>query len=465
MIRQVAGYMQKTGMLQRGTRWLVGVSGGVDSVVLLDILYRLMKEERLLDGLVVAHLHHQLRGETADGDMAYVEDLARRYGLPFVARRQDVARLARQWGMSIEEAGRECRYRFFAQSAEEHGCSVIAVAHHADDQVETMLMRLLRGSGVKGLAGMKPLRRLGNRWVARPLLPFSKQEILRYASQRQLHYREDESNWSDQYLRNRIRLQLLPLMEKDNPRVRQALFALAQEMRQVEDYLEQEARQHLSILRQDGDVWYFSVDDFLNIPLALQGRVLKLILEYLIPRRAIARVHVDDLLKLIKEAGPSAELHLPDGIRVHKSYHFIFFAKGKKAQPIAIGEHPLSEEMPVALPAIRQQIRVFRTEQPPEKPPGLAWAVFDAEPFPLDKAVVRSRRAGDRMLLPGVKGRKKVKDILIDAKVPKRMRDQLPLVAVEDQVLWIPGVRQSRLYQPGEHTRQYLVVVLEQMHT
>src|SRR5690606_7110870 len=219
-----------------GDRIVVAVSGGPDSVALLHVLTRLKDQESL--DLVVAHLNHRLRGRSADEDAAFVGSLAERWGLPAVVEEADVARMARQRGVGIQEAAREARYAFFSRVAEAWGAARIALAHHADDQVETVLFRLIRGTGTRGLAGIPPVRGP----IIRPLIDVSREDIVAYCRRHRLPYRTDPSNRDMRYRRNRIRWELIPLLEERyNPRVREAIVRMARILRDEDDFLDRYA--------------------------------------------------------------------------------------------------------------------------------------------------------------------------------------------------------------------------------
>jgi len=241
LLRRVRRTLVERKLLGSGDSVVVAVSGGPDSVALLYLLQALADEAGLV--LQAAHLNHMLRGEESDRDAELAAEHARALGLPFVAERADVRRIARQQHLSIEHAARICRYRFLYQVAAEHQ-SKIALGHTADDQAEEVLLRLLRGSGRKGLGGMAFSREQA---VIRPLLDCRKEQILRYLEQHRIRYRLDGSNTDRQYLRNRVRLDLLPLLEKEfNPAVRRSLLQtaaiLADEDRLLADLAEEAAQ-------------------------------------------------------------------------------------------------------------------------------------------------------------------------------------------------------------------------------
>ena len=215
---------------------LCAVSGGMDSVVLLHLLSTLQKKRGFT--LAVAHVDHQIRGEAAGRDAAFVESLAAAGGLPFYLGRKDVPQLAAQSGLSLEDAGRQARYAFFFQTAAWHGYDTLALAHHADDQTETILFRLLRGAAARGLSGMAAERSEQGLRIVRPLLSAARAEILAYAREHRLIFQEDETNQDTAYTRNKLRLEVLPLLAEINPNYQEGLCRTAEILRGDDDYLE-----------------------------------------------------------------------------------------------------------------------------------------------------------------------------------------------------------------------------------
>ncbi len=237
--------MDKYSMLETGDGVVVGVSGGPDSVALLHFLRSIAPRYSLK--LHIAHVHHMIRGADADGDALFVEELARSFGIPCTVEKVDVPQLARELGITVEDAGRDARYGLYRRICLERGFARAAVAHHADDQAETVLMRILRGTGLRGLAGIPPLRELGDEvMVIRPLIEVSRAQVEEYCIQHGLATRADPTNVDTQYFRNRVRCELLPLLERDyNSHIRAGLVRLARLAAQDEHYLERQARELL----------------------------------------------------------------------------------------------------------------------------------------------------------------------------------------------------------------------------
>lgn len=471
MVRRMLEYIREHDLIQSGERVLVAVSGGVDSVVLLDCLVRL--SQTVGCELYVAHLNHRLRGEEAEADARFVQDLAAGYGLPCIVESRDVARYARERRMGIEVSGRQLRYEFFLSAARQTDCQAVAVGHHADDQVETVLWRLLRGSGTRGLRGMTPVRPLAERRLIRPLLPFFRAEIEEYAREQKLRYRVDASNRSMEYTRNRIRHELLPLLSTYNPRIKERLQGLAEQLAREDELLDEWAREWLreKFVHDAGHLegGVLPLAPFSKLHPALQWRVGKLILEYLLEAADVRRVHVADVHRLATSAEPGAVLHLPRGWVARRTVDAIQFEKTPPEFPTTDYTYAFPEGGTLFIPEAGVSLCVERLSSPPLSIDGRQ-ALFDARTFPVRDVVVRNRRPGDwmRLAATGAQGQvtftKKVKALMNEAKWPHERRWRTPLLALGDEVLWVPGLRQSARFRVTEGTTAVWRVGLKEGH-
>lgn len=309
--------IQTHAMLAGGERLVVAVSGGPDSTALLSVL-RALREELRLD-LHVAHLNHGLRPDAAE-DAAAVVRMVEAMGCPYHEATEDVAAAAARERRSIEDAGREARYRFLAAVAREIDAQVIATGHTRDDQAETVLMRLLRGSGLRGLAGIPPVRRHEGLWVIRPLIDTSRDEIAEYLARQRLDAREDSSNRDPAMLRNRVRLVLLPILEGYNPDVRRALARLAEVTRDDADALDAlSAPQVDAVLRGTPGSVHITVQAFGRLPVALQRRALREAIRRVRGNGAqIAFVHIEEARLGVLGGRPGAAWQAPGGVRIFR---------------------------------------------------------------------------------------------------------------------------------------------------
>ncbi len=427
---------------------LLAVSGGVDSIVLLDLMARLGDHFALK--FQVLHLDHQIRAESR-ADAEFVADFCAERNIPCLVKTVDVPAVAKDRRLSLETAGREARREALKCWAEVHGCARIVLAHHRDDQAETFLQRLLRGSGKSGLQGMTTLDGL---WW-RPLLGFSRQQILEYAAQRKLDWVEDVSNADTSFLRNRIRHRLLPDLCEYNPQIAQRLTSLSRQFQIEEDFWQQQiAFVWPRLLLSDNDGLRLDRQQFIGCHPALQMRLLREGLRLVRGNlKTIESVHLDALIELTLSGRSQAELDLPDCWAARR-YDQLWL---RKIPPRAEGFELLLEMgEPLILPDGRILLAELQSHAGDEN---CSRVVFDAAclQFPLR---VRSPQAGDRFRPSGMTGQRKIKDFLIDLKFEKEQRRSLPLLLNQEQILWLVGLRRSALAPVIDGCRETLVVRL-----
>jgi tRNA(Ile)-lysidine synthase len=448
-----------------GDRVVVGVSGGPDSIALLHLLLDLRRELGL--HLEVAHVMHGIRGEEAEQDARFVADLANELGLSFHLKKIDVPKEKAQRGKgNIEAIGRQKRYDFFASVMRETNCNKVATGHTRDDQVETMLMWLFRGGGRGSLSGIPPLRSLENgsqgrnRWVVRPLIETSKEEILSYLKKRKILYRQDQTNLDPTYLRNWIRLHLLPeLRHRIDPRLDLRLARLCELFWDEEKLLEGLAATRLQAVVRNATL---DVESFRREEKALQRRLLRLWLkDGGGAGQGLTFDHIEGCRRLIAEGPAQGRVSLPRGLEVAREYNLV----GVQRKKIGRSHHTfyhytLSLDETLLIPEAGVRIRTSVQACPPTpRARDNTVAVFDLEAiFPA--LTVRNFRAGDRIQPLGMNGRKKVKDLFIDLKVPTRVRQEWPFLLSGEQILWIPGYARSDLAKIGPTTSKVLRVAV-----
>jgi len=444
-------------MLSPGQRILVAVSGGPDSVALLYLLYDLREEFELT--IEVAHLQHGIRGEEAIEDARFVARLAERLSLICHLKEIDLPQLKiASRKTSLEEIGRFERYKFFAETAQLHRLDVVATAHTADDQAETIVMRLFRGAGRTGLRGIAPMRQLmvaGDRRCAnvlliRPLLNALRREVMDFLEQRKLPSRTDSSNRDLFFLRNWIRLKLMPqVSERFGVKLPARLCAQAQVLGDEEDYLAELTRQQLENV-SDGNK--LSRKLFLNLNKALQRRVIRLWFEQRRGHlRAIDFDHVESALRLIAAGAPHGRLALPGGWQLAREYETITFDRPNvKPRCYSYQFKPGS-----TLTVIEAGITIVSElidPTPGKLPDNFMEAVFDADLLK-GNLLVRNFRNGDRFQPLGMAGHKKLKDLFIAHQLPLRTRATLALLVMDNEILWIPGYGRSDSARIGSATK------------
>ena len=455
LLEEMRRTIERYGMIERGDRVVVAVSGGADSMVLLYALHAL--REDLACDLVVAHLDHGLRPSSGD-DARFVAEAAAALGLPIVCERQDVAALAYVRHRGIEEAAREARRAFLSRVTDERQASRIALGHTADDQAETVLFRLARGTGWNGLCGMAPV----SGRVIRPLLPARRGDVRRFAVERGIVWREDATNTDLHFARNRIRERVLPELAAVNPDVVRAVTRsadLARDARDVERYVVD--RLWPDVCQSEGlDSVRMSRAALAGLPRAVQSVALREAM-----RRArgdlqgVARAHVEAVRRLMTGERECGELHLPR-LRIVASPSTIEFAAWSRRVardawlvPLSLGRTTVEE------PGVVVELSLLsRDEVSGVVGPWSEVADADSVRFPL---IARGRRAGDRFAPLGMGKDVRLKSFLINARVPLERRDRLLLVCDQEKVVWVAGVRLSDAVRLRESTRRVLVMRAE----
>lgn len=453
--KNVTNYMMMHEMIQPGDHVVVGVSGGPDSMALLDLLWKLQK--RVGFALTAAHVHHGLREVDADLDQELVASYCKGRSIPFACTQVDVEAWAKERGLGIEEAGREVRYDYF-RSLMKNGCpSKIATGHHLDDQVETVLMRILRGTGMKGLQGMEPVRKDG---VIRPLLCAWKSEIMEYCKIHAIPYRMDATNYQEMYHRNRLRLQLIPALKSYNPAIEQALARLAEQANENEAYLAGQTEQAMERCMAQEEI---VLERFSKEERLIQKRLLLGAVETAIGRSSLENRHFQMVMDKIEDEESTVwQLDLPGGIRFCRSYDRLLVEKKKDFQETDYFEYPLLPGKAYGFPRlgivveslVEEGENIFEKCQKPNE----YCLDYDRMEKIGGKLILRQRRPGDRMLDKNADPGKKVKKIFIDKKVPAKQRDRAACFALGDGIVWIPGIARSDSIPVTGNTRRVLRV-------
>lgn len=478
--------LQTLGVLQRGDKVVVGVSGGPDSLALLHLFVRASASLGVHPHVV--HVNHQIRGEDANADARFVAEIAAGWGIPCHVVRMDVPALAAERRLSLEEAARQARYTALAQQATALGARVIAVGHNADDQAETVLMHLLRGAGLAGLRGMllvtnlseyhllKPLE--ASLLLVRPLLNISRAAIEAYCAEWGLTPRFDRSNLDTTYFRNRLRHEVLPLLERINPNIRAMLLRTAAVL--AADYEVLQAQAHAAweqITRKaDGAHICFDLEGWRALPLALQRATIRRATWQLRPHlRDVSYQHVEDAVRVAQRGETGAQATLPAGLILRVDYDALIImpvgglppppdwpllAPGSVLDLNGLGEYPLPGS-----------VWCFSLREYDGPRNGPMWERLLADPWAAPLAadalqgplVLRTRRAGDRFRPSGVGGTQKVSTFMINEKIPALWRDRLPLLAAGEAIVWLCGWRVDERFVVRSETNRVWVARFERI--
>jgi tRNA(Ile)-lysidine synthase len=439
LIRKVAATIDGCQMAEPGARILVAVSGGADSVALLMVLHALAGARGF--GLTVAHLDHGLRGGAGVRDRRFVEDLAARMGCPCVADSVAVGH-----GPNLEARARAARHRFLARAARSASCARIALGHTQTDQAETVLLRLLRGAGARGLGGMSPRR--GR--IIRPLIDCRRADVLAFLEERQASWVEDETNRDERFTRNRVRQRILPVLETEiGPGVAGRLARTATVLRGEDAYLDEVAGQALAGALRGSDL---HLDVVRALPAAIRRRTLRLWLARIRGPLGLGWTHACAIERHLGET-ESTRVSLPGGTaRVEGG--LLSWTPHVRAPlaPFCVTVKPGAR---VALAELGWELAISDPVEWSDAiplPSDTSTAVFDVDTLPRP-VVLRSVRPGDRIRPLGLVGTQKLQDLFVNRKVPRSARAKLPLLAGGGEVLWVPGFSRSRHATVGPGTR------------
>ena len=452
-------------MIEAGEIVLVAVSGGADSLALLYGLHALRAQ--LSCKFHVVHLNHCLRPD-ADADAEFVQQHAARLELPCTIQRAEVSRLVKQWKLSVEAAGRKARYQFYESVCTEVNATKVALGHHQDDIAETVLMNLIRGSGTSGLKGIAPVRDIK---FIRPLVGSTRQQIEAFLTSIEITPRQDTTNTDVNYLRNRVRHELIPQLARDyNPNIKTGLSRTADVLGAESEYLDAVARKAYEACRIQSPHKNVVLDrvKFRQYHIAVQRRMLRQsTFEMLGDMSDLYFTHCEAMLNLVEGDAPNTVLALPNDLRFRRAYqHLIFERKPVEMESFA---YPVTTVGKTSIEILNTEITVelgdVASRGTLTLPDGKFEAIFDYDKLrkvfakPSSETVpltVRNRQQGDRFQPYGMRGTKKIKDFLIDAKVPRSERDSIPLLVCGDEILWVIGHTTSNTFKIKSDTRQYL---------
>jgi tRNA(Ile)-lysidine synthase len=489
---KVLDFIQRYSLISPEEIVVVGVSGGADSVCLLHVLAKCQKKLRIK--LHIAHLNHQLRGVESEADAEYVSNLAGSLGIPITIGRQDVAAYRTERNCSIEEAARELRYAFFARVAREVRANRIAIGHTRDDQVETILMHILRGTGITGLCGLAPCSPMAynsqgtslrakrsNLLVIRPLLDITREETASYCQEYQLEPRIDSSNLSPSFFRNRLRLHLLPMLRQYNPSIDQALLRLADIAKEDSAFIEQQASGLWDeVARQENNTIYLDKKQIAGLSIALQRHLLRAAVTNLAGDvRDIEASHIEAARSLLNKPA-SKRISLPHGLVCHGGYDelaitrlpLVIASEARQSQLPPCPFPPLPGEFPLKVPGktvfpgwevIASIVRERAASLSSQGALSTSERTYQSNlvaHFDLPKTgtvlFVRQRRPGDRFQPLGMNMPKKLYEFMVDAKIPRSWRGHIPIVCSPQQIIWVVGWRIDDRVKTTEASKKIL---------
>lgn len=456
LLEKVKKTITKYSMLNKGDRVVVAVSGGPDSVALLYLLEEIKKEYDLK--LFIAHLNHKLRGKESDYDQEFVFNLASKLGLKFYSKSFNVKKLAKKKRLSLEEGARVARYDYLNQVASKVKAQKIALGHTADDQAETVLMRLLRGSGSLGLSGIPPK---GDKLI-RPLIEVKREEVEGFLKGGKIKFRTDSSNLRPDFLRNKLRLKLLPLIEREyNPKIKKVLGRTSYLLSEEEKYLKKKALELFkkSLIEKNETEIILDLENFFDYDKSLKRIIIRICLERLEGSlKKIGFEPAERLLNLVEKGKTGKKIDFGKGLSSYVSKDYLCFYKNKKKKKHSFVFHPPGEKnLKSSGLKVKSQILEFFSLDDIEKnkDPYQAHLDLDKLKFPLR---LRSRKDGDWFKPLGMKGKKNLSDFLIDKKIPSYKRDDVLLLVSDKKIAWVIGHRISEDFKVTEKTKKVLKI-------
>ena len=458
MIKKVQNAIEKYHLLQKGDTVVVALSGGADSCALLWCLVQLSNQYRLK--LLTAHFNHRLRQEQSDEDEVFCRGLAQKFGVDFFTQKMSDPLVPR--GVSPEDYFRRERYRFLDGVAADCGANKIALGHHLQDQAETVLLNILRGSGLDGLKGFLPIR---DRKYIRPLIEVTRPDITAILQEAGIDFREDTSNSSPVYLRNRLRGELIPLLQKKyNPGIEQNLARMAQIVRRDDEWI----GGYVDAILKSTRIQYrenqvtFSAEYFKSLHEALRFRLVKALLENLAPGGGgFSFSHFQAVVDLASNSPTGKIITLPHRLRAQKEYDFVILDR-KVQERTADYEYPLT--VPGTVDVKERNIQLSTKRGVPED---INFNNVDRVFFDEDKIkkplLIRNRRKGDWFEPLGTKGSQKIKKLFIDRKVSKGERESIALIADEISIIWIENMHISERVKVMHETKNVLILEIRSL--
>jgi len=448
LIMKVDETIRRNGLLSPGDAVLLGLSGGPDSTCLLMVLHAL-RQAYCLD-IHAVYVNHNLRPDETPAETAFCRTLCEGLGIAFMQRSVDVALFSKARRMNLQEAARELRYQAFQDAAHEVKADRIALAHTADDQAETFIMRLSRGAGPAGLSGI-PVRR-GK--IVRPLLEVQRSEIDCFLKEKDIAPVMDSSNLKEDYFRNMVRLSIMPLLKRSNPNLVHSLVTTMTILQEEERYFAVLVTKTLMklISRKTGRRIELFLAPLESMDKVILRRVLRRVIQETEGLRGVGFKHIEDIIRLIRQGTAGNRLMLPQGIRVIREYALLVITS---EEPVRIAEYQLAVPGETVIVGAGLVLTASVELHAGQMGDGRSNVVLDADRVKLPLGV-RPRRAGDFFHPLGFGRTRKVQDFFVDLKVPRDERDSVPLVTSGDDIVWVAGYRADDRFKVTEHTKKFL---------
>ena len=460
IFEKVLSTINKHELIQKGDKIVVGLSGGPDSVCLLHILSRL-KDKFDLE-IYAAHLNHQIRGIEAQKDAFYISKLCEEMGITFFIKSINVPEYCEKNGVSIEEGARKLRYEMFYEVKNNTRANKIAIGHNLNDQAETILMRIMRGTGLQGLKGIEYIR---DGVIIRPILDIERSDIEKYCEQNNLNPRIDKTNLESIYTRNKIRLELIPYMKDNfNSNIIESISRMGNSLRSDNDYIENESLiKFKEVSNINDDSVEINLSSYINLHNSIKVRILRNSIKHILgDTNFIDQRHIDDILDLEDESKIDKVINLPRGIFVYRKKNSIILTN----KEIVIEEIEFCYNIPSnGFIKIKEIGTIIETQVVNINKYKRSKSDKSSKWFDFNKIkggiVVRNRRSGDKIKLSG--GSKKVKDLFIDIKIPKEDRCKIPIIADSQGILSVGDFRNSEDYKIDEKTKEVLKVSFKKL--
>ena len=457
IIDKVRSTIEKHDLIQKGDKIVLGLSGGPDSVCLLHIL-KLLKSELNIE-IYAAHLNHQIRGLEAQKDAMYVSKLCDDLGIIYFVKSIDVPSYCKEHGLSIEEGARILRYEMFFQIKEKTGANKIAIAHNLNDQAETVLMRMMRGTGLQGLKGISYNREDG---IIRPLLDVSRDEIEKYCEVNNLNPRIDESNLESVYTRNKIRLELIPYMKENfNPNIIDALVRMSNTIKEDSNYIDtQSDKAFEDMCEKENDNINIYIKSFSSYHNSIKSRIIRRSIDYILgDLKGIEQKHIDDVLEMEHEDKLNKKINLPRGIIAYRNKSCISITNKEIVhEDIEYCYNvPTNGYIKIKELNLVVESKILNIDKIKNMKSDKNARLFDAGKVE-GGIVIRNRMPGDKIRISGLGGSKKIKDLLIDLKVPREERNKIPVMADQNGIMCVGNYRDSESYKVDTNTKEVLKV-------